>query len=35
MYGGILLAVAGVWVLSQVFGGNALQRLGVLPPVAS
>jgi hypothetical protein len=27
--GGILLTVAGVWVLSQVLGGNALGRLGI------
>lgn len=31
MNGGILLTIAGLWVLSQVFGGNALQRLGILP----
>jgi hypothetical protein len=27
--GGVLLALAGVWVLCQVLGGNALGRLGV------
>lgn len=27
--GGIVLAIAGVWVLCQVLGGNALNRLGV------
>jgi hypothetical protein len=27
--GGILLALAGVWVLTQVLGGDALKRLGV------
>lgn len=27
--GGVLLVVAGVWVLCQVLGGNALARLGV------
>lgn len=26
---GIVLVVAGVWVLCQVFGGHALGRLGV------
>lgn len=29
MSGGTLLAVAGVWVLFQVLGGDALGRLGV------
>lgn len=28
--GGILLVVAGVWVLCQVLSGNALERLGVI-----
>lgn len=28
--GGIVLMVLGVWVLSQVTAGEALQRLGVL-----
>lgn len=27
--GGIVLALAGVWVLCQVLGGNALERLGI------
>jgi hypothetical protein len=27
--GGILLALAGVWVLCQVLGGGALDRLGI------
>lgn len=26
---GVVLAIAGVWVLCQVFGGNALGRLGI------
>lgn len=29
MKGGLLLIVAGAWVLCQVLGGAALQRLGV------
>lgn len=29
---GILIAIAGVWVVSQVFAGNALERLGILRP---
>ncbi len=28
---GILLVLAGVWIGTQVLGGHALQRLGVLP----
>lgn len=28
--GGVLLVIAGVWVLCQVLGGNALERLGVI-----
>lgn len=32
MNGGILLMVAGTWVLCQIFGGQALQRLGILAP---
>jgi hypothetical protein len=28
--GGVLLVVAGVWVLCQVLGGDALVRLGVV-----
>ena len=31
MSGGLLLVVAGVWVLSQTLGGNALRRLTILP----
>lgn len=27
--GAVLLLVAGVWVLSQVFAGDALARLGI------
>lgn len=27
--GGVVLAIAGVWVLCQVLGGDALNRLGV------
>ena len=29
--GGLLLVIGGVWVLCQVLGGNALQRLGLEP----
>jgi len=29
MTGGVLLVIAGVWLLSQVLGGNALGRLGI------
>ncbi len=32
---GILLMVVGVWVTTQVFAGNALQRMGVLPKASS
>jgi hypothetical protein len=28
--GGLVLMVAGVWVLSQVLAGEALERLGIL-----
>lgn len=28
--GGVLLIVGGAWVLVQIFGGHALQRLGVV-----
>lgn len=28
--GGLLLILGGVWVLCQVLGGNALERLGVI-----
>jgi hypothetical protein len=27
---GAVLIIGGVWVLAQIFGGHALQRLGVL-----
>lgn len=27
---GIVIVLAGFWVLCQLFGGNALHRLGVL-----
>lgn len=27
---GIVLIIAGTWVVTQVFGGNALQRLGIV-----
>lgn len=27
---GIVIVLTGVWVLCQLFGGNALKRLGVL-----
>jgi len=26
---GLLLVLAGVWVIAQLFGGNALSRLGL------
>lgn len=32
MKSGLLLVIAGVWVVAQVFGGRALQRLGVIAP---
>lgn len=28
--GGVLLVLAGVWVLCQVLGGDALDRLGII-----
>lgn len=28
--GGLLLVIAGVWVLTQVLAGDALQRLGLI-----
>lgn len=28
--GGVLLVLAGAWVLCQVLGGNALERLGII-----
>lgn len=27
---GVVLVIAGIWVLTQVFGGQALQRLKVI-----
>jgi hypothetical protein len=27
---GIVITIAGVWVIAQVLRGNALQRLGIL-----
>lgn len=30
MAGGVLLALAGIWVVSQVVAGGALQRLRLL-----
>lgn len=30
MNGGFLVIGAGIWVLCQVFGGNALGRLGII-----
>jgi hypothetical protein len=29
--GGVVLLIAGVWVLTQVLAGQALERLAVLP----
>ena len=29
---GIVLAIAGAWVVSQVFAGNLLQRLNIIKP---
>lgn len=29
--GGLVLAIAGVWVLAQIFRGQMLQRLGLIP----
>lgn len=31
MSSGILLILAGIWVGSQVLGGSALKRLGIVP----
>jgi hypothetical protein len=33
--GGIVLMIAGSWVLLQVLGGKALQRLGWVPDTGS
>ncbi len=32
---GIVIAIAGIWVVSQVFAGNALERLNILKPSGS
>lgn len=32
---GYVLVIAGAWVLCQVFGGNALQRLKIIPEEAA
>ncbi len=32
---GVVLAIAGIWVVSQVFGGNALERLNIIKPTSS
>lgn len=29
--GGVVLMIAGVWVLTQVFKGQMLERLAILP----
>lgn len=29
--GGVVLLIAGVWVLTQVLGGQMLERLNVVP----
>lgn len=29
--GGVILIIAGIWALAQIFRGNALQRLGLIP----
>lgn len=29
--GGLVLALAGVWLLAQLFRGQLLQRLGIIP----
>lgn len=34
MRGGLLIAGAGIWLLCQVFGGNALGRLGLIGAAA-
>ena len=30
MAGGIAIAVLGVWVIVQIYGGSALERLGII-----
>lgn len=32
---GLVLAIAGVWVISQVFAGHALERLNIMPAPAA
>lgn len=29
---GLVLIIAGTWIVSQVFAGNALQRLNIIKP---
>ena len=29
---GVLLIIAGIWVMTQVFKGNALERLKIVEP---
>lgn len=29
---GFVLIIAGIWVVSQVFAGNALQRMNIITP---
>jgi hypothetical protein len=31
---GVLLIIGAVWIGCQVFGGNALERLGIIPKTA-
>ena len=33
--GGVVLILAGVWVAAQVLKGEALERLGIVPPRGS
>jgi hypothetical protein len=33
--GGLVLLAAGVWVLSQLLGGQALERLNLIPTATS
>lgn len=30
--GGVVMVIAAVWIGCQVFGGNALERLGIVKP---
>lgn len=32
---GVVIAIAGMWIVSQVFAGNALERLNILKPRAA